>query len=1253
MEKDLSVIVAESNKLKRRRKLWHRTFYSVAVLIVFFTMYVLIIPAITMERGDSPADVETEADRMVSVASAELNGSYRNDLIEIAKTQLGYRESEKNFILDENGDAEHYSRYGAWDGDEYGDWNLSFVSFCLHYAGITEMGYADTSQGWLDLLAQSDKKLLGANDYTPKAGDIVFFAQDENRKNGAAGIVENISDDGTMTVIMQNEDKEVAEQNVSSADELIIGYGIIPLSGNEPVSLSAKTESGLDVNINTKASAFENYSENLLLKVTEKTETEKDFEDDDDVDSEDKDEPQTKISKTLKTAETDIKEEEKAVEEVKLLSLEVVDNNKPVSLNGEAEVSVSSDNLTNDDVVLYSVSGDEDAEKVETEKSESSISFAVNSLDNDLSLVKLRAAAKAAEEDAPLGAPYNAPGEVTTVDNRADGITFNLFDYYGSGLDNSRNTVLSPVYNGINRVKTTYGQNYLLFLGCGDNWDRVYPTNGINCFTGGTSAMQGIINNVLTNGYPTLRTNNSSLDYLFNTSTLSDANAKKVYPDVNHLLQKDSDGYYWYNSDINYAYYNQDTKNFTVYNGTYNNSDGTPIGFFPFNEYDTRYTNVKNTDTNQHYNHHFGLTMDAKFTVPKDKMVNGKDMVFEFSGDDDMWVFVDDVLVLDIGGIHEKVSGTIDFTTGVVTISGAKAASSAGTQGTMGTSTTISDIFSKAGRTYDGSEGTEHTIKFFYMERGGCYSNLSMKLNLCVYNNKDIELEKKVTGETAANYNNTDFDFQIFMEAVAESGEYLPYHGPARYSDGSPVQFDSNGVFKLKPGQKIIIPDVVDVKKYYIRELNVDSRDFSTFKVNGEYVEPVEMSGDDQLFEVISDVFKPKDTVEVIYDNELREGRIPLIVKKVWSDGNDKHTNDKVTFSLLQNGNVYTYNNQTIFELNAQNNWRMRFENLVTESGDNTYTYSVSEVEFDGYTTTYETTFNQGVQTIYINNDKNPEPPNITVEKKWFSHSGKEFEMNGAQDITVQLWRKYYVEGTSGTEDGYLVTFKVDVNDGNSVTEQTVSSVTVSRNSNLSFSAPLWYGANPSGAYANGRPLPSSTYNDPNFGSVSAFYLNNISGNTVVKLVYTQASTQGWIWSNHYNDLKNNFKIINYTPPQTLPPTEGEWIEEMVDEVTINQSSNWKYEWPASETPAVSDDGHEYLYYVKELNYPEYSVEYVNNDGITTGLITVKNTADYEILLPETGGVGTHVYTFGGLVIIAGAIMSGYILRRKSERRKG
>ncbi|HIT89087.1 MAG TPA: fibro-slime domain-containing protein, partial [Candidatus Merdenecus merdavium] len=315
----------------------------------------------------------------------------------------------------------------------------------------------------------------------------------------------------------------------------------------------------------------------------------------------------------------------------------------------------------------------------------------------------------------------NKPATVPTVDSKAEGIKVNLFDYGGNDLDNVRNTVGNHFNTGINQGKD------LWFLGTGsDGENRPYDING---FTGGKIAKQGIVKNTLENGYPKLRGSNQSLSYLFDLTPKGES--KQVYGDTNHLFQKDNKGYYLFDSDQNYAYYNKEKNEFEVYKGTYDTNDNHQIGFFPFNEYDETKRNVQ---PGEGYNHHFGLTMEADFIIPKGGTVQGEDMVFEFSGDDDVWVFIDDVLVLDIGGIHEAVDGKINFTTGVVTVSDTMNAFGSGV--TNGKLNTLSKIFENAGKKYDDSEYSEHKISFFYLERGGVYSNCKLTFNLEVYNDE-------------------------------------------------------------------------------------------------------------------------------------------------------------------------------------------------------------------------------------------------------------------------------------------------------------------------------------------------------------------------------------------------------------------------------------------------------------------------------------------------------------------------------------
>ena len=106
-------------------------------------------------------------------------------------------------------------------------------------------------------------------------------------------------------------------------------------------------------------------------------------------------------------------------------------------------------------------------------------------------------------------------------------------------------------------------------------------------------------------------------------------------------------------------------------------TDGTnSVGnFFPFNSAAKAFSlgkdgelvnalNANNQGNAEPVNHHLGMTIETSFRQPINGKVGSSPMTFEFAGDDDVWVFIDDVLVLDLGGIHSELFGTIDFASG-------------------------------------------------------------------------------------------------------------------------------------------------------------------------------------------------------------------------------------------------------------------------------------------------------------------------------------------------------------------------------------------------------------------------------------------------------------------------------------------------------------------------------------------------------------------------------------------------------------
>ena len=148
------------------------------------------------EQSNPEADVETEAVWRESVSGAKLTKAWGADLIEVASTQMGYKESTKNFIWDEEGNKKGYTRYGHWYGDTYGHWCAMFISFCMENAEIPEevVPREASCRRWIQDLQK--KELYETPDIsTPVPGDLIFFDRNKDDISEHVGIVKDIVSD--------------------------------------------------------------------------------------------------------------------------------------------------------------------------------------------------------------------------------------------------------------------------------------------------------------------------------------------------------------------------------------------------------------------------------------------------------------------------------------------------------------------------------------------------------------------------------------------------------------------------------------------------------------------------------------------------------------------------------------------------------------------------------------------------------------------------------------------------------------------------------------------------------------------------------------------------------------------------------------------------------------------------------------------------------------------------------------------------
>lgn len=403
----------------------------------------------------------------------------------------------------------------------------------------------------------------------------------------------------------------------------------------------------------------------------------------------------------------------------------------------------------------------------------------------------------------------------------------------------------------------------LKFMSVGDpgTYNR-YVGNGKGAYT-------GIVKTTLTDdGYPTVADKQESLGYLFGGT---DDEAHNYTP-YGGLLTLGDDGYYGFDADSWYAAYDTTSNNFKLSPQSCVNQTDTPC-FTPFGN---------NSDENKYS---FGMNLGADFYMPKDGMVNNQPMKFDFTGDDDVWVFIDGVLVLDLGGIHQALGGSIDFAADKIHYD--KDQSHGDTP-----AATITEAFRKAGKEWDPTPYEPHHLSFFYLERGDGGSNCKIKFNLPVKPSKAIDIEKETLGTIDAN---KQFQFQLFVDGSSTpyQGKYSVYNAYTNQVVRSDLQTGANDVITLTKGQfaRVQSDKFTDNTTYTVRELN--SSDY-TVSANGSPM--TQQDSDDNAYAETGSFTVGKTSHVTIVNSNVKPSNNKSIVKTNGGDG------DEYTLHLTASG---------------------------------------------------------------------------------------------------------------------------------------------------------------------------------------------------------------------------------------------------------------------------------------------------------------------------------------------------------------
>ncbi len=728
---------------------------------------------------EAPAPTETEAEWTSSFAHVTLSGDWAQDTLAIAGTQLGYTESADNLAETPEGVTRGYTRYGDWWGDPYGPWSAMFVSFCMEYAGVPETAFprgASCAQWQQDLW---DAGLyVPASEGAPSEGDLVFFDLDLDGVTDHVGLVQALYEAAAPVLdeydLFAQEAEETAprltgfrtlegDRDVGFGDQVteleyaidnpaILGYGTLA-ARSEPPAVLAEPNTNWGYNpdgsiywggeVTLQPTALDAIDTDTAYVITGRKQTNVMTSVPDG----------TKLKADRPTTDSDraayaIWYFEKVSPDAEGYYIRTGAPDSPdakyLNLDGEEALTLA-DQKEAASVFTVAQQTLEDCTHCLLLQSNSGPYLNVHG--DDLNTCTGFGGWSQPDSGSSIQLlSVSAVGGEKTANRLTSDIStntvINLFDYW-----------IAPNRTDPDKEEAGETGNHYSEGGINKNHAFKFSTGDgagtLNKWTeAGNLPLQGIVKPQLSSsGYPVLSGNHQegltgfydpyeSLEYLFNPEYQHEG--KISFRNVGSgLLQLNKEGYYAFDCKKYMAEFDEEKKTFNIYDkpGVYN-KDGNKVGqFFPFNQA-PQIMEVKRDDAL--LNHYFGMTLTTRFIQQHGGYSDDKkshETSFHFSGDDDVWIFIDGVLVGDVGGIHDASTVNINFVTGKVEVVVAGHENDESKK----SATTLYTCYEEAGRTgvtqwndqkTTYADGTTHTLKFYFLERGNYDSNMELRYNL-------------------------------------------------------------------------------------------------------------------------------------------------------------------------------------------------------------------------------------------------------------------------------------------------------------------------------------------------------------------------------------------------------------------------------------------------------------------------------------------------------------------------------------------